>query len=438
VAFSADGTRNDSGSMDQTVKVWDAQTGKELLTLKGHTDWVTSVAFSADGTRIVSGSMDQTVKVWDAQTGKELLTLKGHTNGVSSVAFSPDGKRLVSQDYGRKEITWDLTTAKPIPGASKQFLHPLRSPDGRFLVLVEDTVIRVHRLISDDREKQAAGDWWADPDHRWHAAQAQEAWQTGDWFAAAFHLDRQLRACPWDAGLHLRQAHALSRLGRTGQSATHYLQAVLVEPHISPWPLDPDAGRRVQQAGDGPGAIADLELAAHQPGATATTWCDLLLARRVTAPKGARPSCREILDRFESNAAASQQLVFSCREGPCDEADARRVVKVAERLVTGRRDAVTLDLLGSALYRAGRFAEAERTLQESIKAQGKGGDADVWLFLAMTQQRLDRGVQARESLTRFEGWLTRQKFATWQEGTRWRLLYEEARGLILFMPRVAK
>ena len=39
---------------------------------------------------------DKTVKVWDAQTGQELLTLKGHTHGVHSVAFSPDGKRLAS------------------------------------------------------------------------------------------------------------------------------------------------------------------------------------------------------------------------------------------------------------------------------------------------------------------------------------------------------
>ena len=54
------------------------------------------MAFSPDGKRIVSGSRDNTVKVWDADSGKELLTLKGHTGGVTSVAFSPDGKRLVS------------------------------------------------------------------------------------------------------------------------------------------------------------------------------------------------------------------------------------------------------------------------------------------------------------------------------------------------------
>ena len=51
------------------------------------------MAFSPDGRRIVSGSYDKTVKVWDAATGQEMLTLKGHT-AVYSVAFSPDGRRI--------------------------------------------------------------------------------------------------------------------------------------------------------------------------------------------------------------------------------------------------------------------------------------------------------------------------------------------------------
>ena len=83
--------------MTITLKVWDAQTGQETLTLKGHSDFVSSVGFSPDGKRIVSGSGDKTLKVWDAQTGKETLTLKGHEGSfVSSVSFSPDGKRIVS------------------------------------------------------------------------------------------------------------------------------------------------------------------------------------------------------------------------------------------------------------------------------------------------------------------------------------------------------
>jgi len=55
------------------VKVWDAQNGDELLSLKGHTGTVTCVAFSPDGARIVTGSEDTTLKVWDTRTGQEVL-----------------------------------------------------------------------------------------------------------------------------------------------------------------------------------------------------------------------------------------------------------------------------------------------------------------------------------------------------------------------------
>ena len=54
------------------------------------------VAFSPDGQRIVTGSLDETAKVWDAASGKELLTLKGHSGQVGAVAFSPDGQRIVT------------------------------------------------------------------------------------------------------------------------------------------------------------------------------------------------------------------------------------------------------------------------------------------------------------------------------------------------------
>ena len=65
VSFSPDGSRIVSGSQDNTVRVWDSQTGVELMKLEGHTSYVTSVSFSPDGSRIVSAG-DYTVRVWDA------------------------------------------------------------------------------------------------------------------------------------------------------------------------------------------------------------------------------------------------------------------------------------------------------------------------------------------------------------------------------------
>ena len=71
VRFSPDGKRLATSSRDSTAKVWDAETGQEIFTLKGHTAAVGGVTFSPDGTRLATGSLDGVAKVWDLNTGKE-------------------------------------------------------------------------------------------------------------------------------------------------------------------------------------------------------------------------------------------------------------------------------------------------------------------------------------------------------------------------------
>ncbi|KNB04574.1 hypothetical protein FOXG_06634 [Fusarium oxysporum f. sp. lycopersici 4287] len=110
VAFSNDGKRIASGSYDNTVKVWNMATGEEELTLEGHTHSVSSVAFSNDGKLIASGSDDNTVKIWNMETGAEELTLEGHTNSVNSVVFSNDGKRIASGSYDNTVKVWNMAT----------------------------------------------------------------------------------------------------------------------------------------------------------------------------------------------------------------------------------------------------------------------------------------------------------------------------------------
>ena len=114
MSFSPDGKRLASASNDKTLKLWDAATGQELLTLKGHTGSVNGVSFSPDGKRLASASDDRTLKLWDAATGQELLTLKGHTGSVNGVSFSPDGKRLASASWDKTLKLWDAATGQEL------------------------------------------------------------------------------------------------------------------------------------------------------------------------------------------------------------------------------------------------------------------------------------------------------------------------------------
>ena len=116
VAFSPDGHRIASASADQTVRLWNADTGQPLKTLTGHTSPVNSVAFSPDGHRIASASDDQTIRLWNADTGQPLGNpLTGHTSPVWGVAFSPDGHRIASASADSTIRLWPAPSGPADP-----------------------------------------------------------------------------------------------------------------------------------------------------------------------------------------------------------------------------------------------------------------------------------------------------------------------------------
>jgi len=79
VAWSPDGTRALSGAHDNTLRLWEVNSGRCLRVLEGHTNSVYSVAWSPDGTRALSGASDNTLRMWEVDSGRCLLVLEGHT-----------------------------------------------------------------------------------------------------------------------------------------------------------------------------------------------------------------------------------------------------------------------------------------------------------------------------------------------------------------------
>ncbi|MDB9445461.1 trypsin-like peptidase domain-containing protein [Anabaena sp. CS-542/02] len=125
VAFSPDGKTLASGSWDDTIKLWDVATGREIATLTGY-----SPVFSPDGRTLASGSGDGIIRLWDIATGREIATLTGY-----SPVFSPDGKILASGS-GRIIKLWDVATRREIAtltGQSESVYSIAFSPDGKTL-----------------------------------------------------------------------------------------------------------------------------------------------------------------------------------------------------------------------------------------------------------------------------------------------------------------
>ena len=109
VSFSPDGTLA-SGSVDQTVRLWDVAARQNIATLEGHRRWVESVSFSPDGGTLASGSGDGKIRLWDVMTRQNIGTFGEDFIWIYSVSFSPDGEILASGRSNGTVKLWDVAT----------------------------------------------------------------------------------------------------------------------------------------------------------------------------------------------------------------------------------------------------------------------------------------------------------------------------------------
>jgi len=156
VAFSPDGKLVVSGGCDKmgyggaclegSARVWEILTGKELARMT-HDYFVQAVSFSPDGKYVVSGG-DQTARLWAVDTGREIARMT-HESGVTTVAFSPNGKYVVSADYETASL-WEAETGQEVVRLKDGYFWRgfAFSPDSKYMASGGDTYARMWEVAT--------------------------------------------------------------------------------------------------------------------------------------------------------------------------------------------------------------------------------------------------------------------------------------------------
>jgi WD40 repeat protein len=213
VAFSPDGRLAVSGSDDRTVRVWDLERGEEVKRLNGNgitSVWrnnqpgegVREVAFSPDGSLIASAGMDHTARIWDVRTGDQLHCFGEHKLWVTSLAFSPDGRQLLFGGGTPIIRLGDTRTGEELCSLTTdlwQINSVAFSPDGRLALVCGGD------YCGDLPETEVPSDWTV---QLWDIPQRREvrrfAGHTGDLTCAVFSPNGTFAlSCGWDGSVRL-------------------------------------------------------------------------------------------------------------------------------------------------------------------------------------------------------------------------------------------
>ena len=177
VSLSPDGKFAVTASADRTAKIWDLNSAKLVVELRGHTAGLWSAVFSPDGSKVLTAASDSTIRIWDAASGKELKTLKWNAKGIAAATWRPDGAHLAASSWDRSAErgvwgivqVWDTATGevvKQLEYGVKPMVSIAYSADGKKLAaatwdpktaLWDTETWQVTSLIPPKTEKYQAG-----------------------------------------------------------------------------------------------------------------------------------------------------------------------------------------------------------------------------------------------------------------------------------------
>src|SRR5436190_8618408 len=160
VAFSPDGKKLVSGSVDQVICFWEVSSGVAAQRVTEGSG-IFGLAFSKDG-KLASGNVDNTIKLWDPATGKAGAVFRGHEKAVDRVAFSPDGTQFASVSHDGTVKLWDTARNSLLFSfeglRERTYPTPVFLSNGKFLACGSgDTKIRVYD-VKTGKETRALAD----------------------------------------------------------------------------------------------------------------------------------------------------------------------------------------------------------------------------------------------------------------------------------------
>jgi tetratricopeptide (TPR) repeat protein len=459
-----------TGSDDGTARLWEAGTGRPLGPPMAHPRSVNAVAFSPDGKRVLTGSEDKMARLWDAATGRPLGPPLEHRGTVDKVAFSPDGKAVLTgggDSTARLLDVSELPDNQEVVSAWVGVITGLGLDEfGSVNVLDNTEWLERREMLERQGGPPTAGPRWSldpilfgpDPTARARAWMERKRWAEAE---AAF--DEAVAARPLNTAILLERARFLAdhHLGRkadddftrayvlgsrepalldTISSSESLFRRVIAESVGSAAPLWANRGESLAKRQRWTEAASAIGEAVRLKSEDFTyRRCLILTLLAAGDHAGLRQSLTDMLDRFRmtTEPMIANNVALRSVMAVSEEPNLSETVRLAELAVSRAREnqeTFHLKTLGAALYRAGRFEEAVRRLEEGIqKGNGVSAMAD-WVFLSMAHHRLGHHDEARRWLDRFRDFSpSPNPYAFWNE-LQIRLLRAEAEAVVLWDP----